>query len=214
MPIENLLAMIIATLVLNLSPGPDMFYIAGRTLTQGRNMGIAAALGVCSGAYIHALAAILGLSAILSSSASLFLAVKFLGAAYLIYLGFSAIFSKANSITSKQTINTNTKQNHKQAFTQGMLTNILNPKVALFFMAFFPQFLSPSPTPETVQLFTLSIAFILTAILFQLVFVLLANGAATHLIKNTRAIHWINKIFGTLLIAIGLHLATTLEASD
>lgn len=119
-----------AALALNLAPGPDFIYILSRTIAQGAKIGIASSLGVCAGAFVHVVAAALGLSAILATSALAFSVVKYIGAAYLVYLGIQALRSKGMNL------NTSTMETPDvstwQAFKQGMLVDILNPKVAIF----------------------------------------------------------------------------------
>lgn len=212
MPLENIIALIGATLILNLSPGPDTFYIVGRTITQGRLLGLVAALGVATGAFIHAMAATLGLSAILASSYSLFSIIKTAGAVYLIYLGTKALLGRESPITDIASVDS--KDKSTAAFSQGLLTNILNPKVALFFMAFFPQFLADSNVSKTAQLFILSVAFIATATIFLILLVITCDRLATKLIQSPKAILCINRIFGVVLIALGIRLATDFQSFE
>jgi threonine/homoserine/homoserine lactone efflux protein len=135
-----------AGVLLNLTPGPDTAYILGRTVAQGREVGIASALGICVGSIFHTCTAALGLSAILFSSATAFGVIKLLGGAYLIFLGAKMIIDRSRP--SGQPLHfrrcTNTA-----AFRQGALTNMLNPKVALFFLAFLPQFIDPASTYQS-----------------------------------------------------------------
>src|SRR5438105_192719 len=130
-----------AGILLNLTPGPDTAYILGRSIAQGREAGIASALGICVGSIFHTCAAALGLSAILATSAVAFGAIKLLGGAYLIFLGAKMLFQRQTETALSSHFDDATTI---AAFRQGILTNILNPKVALFFLAFLPQFIDPA----------------------------------------------------------------------
>src|SRR2546422_3811199 len=131
--------------LLNLTPGQDTLYILGRSLAQGRQIGVASALGISAGSVVHTLAAALGLSAVLATSASAFLVLKVVGAVYLVYLGVRMLITRTAAFGATDiadSVDTWT------AFRQGMLTNVLNPKVALFFLALMPQFRSEEHTSE------------------------------------------------------------------
>lgn len=129
---------LMAGILLNLTPGPDTAYILGRSITQGREAGIASALGICVGSIFHTFAAALGLSAILATSAVAFSAIKLIGGVYLIFLGIRMLLERCNQLSLPSTFRRRTRI---AAFRQGVLTNVLNPKVALFFLAFLPQLL-------------------------------------------------------------------------
>jgi threonine/homoserine/homoserine lactone efflux protein len=132
-------------ILLNLAPGPDTAYILGRSIAQGRTAGIASALGISVGSIAHTTAAALGLSAFLATSAWAFQAVKLIGAAYLVFLGVRAFFQRSEKLRVPARFNTT---QIVAAFRQGILTNLLNPKVALFFLAFLPQFIDPTSTTK------------------------------------------------------------------
>src|SRR6202789_4253405 len=133
--------------LLNITPGPDTLYIVGRGSTQGWRAGAVAALGIGAGTLVHICAAALGLSAILAASATAFTAVKIIGAAYLVYVGISLIRSKSSTQTSPAASG-NRLTSMRGIFFQGFLTNVLNPKVALFFLAFLPQFVLSGAPPN------------------------------------------------------------------
>jgi Putative threonine efflux protein len=130
-----------AGILLNLTPGPDTVYILGRSIAQGREAGIASALGISVGSIFHTCAAALGLSAILATSALAFGTIKLLGGAYLIFLGLKMILERRGQLSLPSNFHRRTTT---AAFRQGVLTNVLNPKVALFFLAFLPQFIDPA----------------------------------------------------------------------
>ena len=134
-----------AGFLLNLTPGPDTLYILGRSVAQGRGAGVASALGISLGSIFHTCAAALGLSAILATSALAFAAIKLLGGAYLVFLGIKMILDRRRELTLPSNFR---RWTTLAAFRQGVLTNLLNPKVALFFLAFLPQFIDPVVQPE------------------------------------------------------------------
>ena len=150
---HDLWLFVLSGLLLNITPGPDTLYIIGRSSTQGLRGGAVAALGVGTGALVHICAAALGLSAILAASATAFTVVKIVGAAYLVYVGISLIRSKS-AIESSPTASAAQRSRLRSIFSQGFLTNVLNPKVALFFLAFLPQFvLTDAPSKPLAFLF-------------------------------------------------------------
>ncbi|MBK7142196.1 MAG: LysE family translocator [bacterium] len=192
-----------ATLALNLTPGPDMLYTATRSLGQGRRAGIASALGIGAGTIVHIIAATLGLSAVLSYSAFTFMAIKYLGAAYLIYLGIKTFRSKAQLHLGKNVA----KESLSRIFWQGVLTNILNPKVALFFLSFLPQFVDPERGSVGLQLATLGVMFDLSGVTVLLV-IAIAVGHASSWLENSPTFLKVQKWFtGSVFIALGARLA-------
>lgn len=138
---QNLYLFFIASLLLNLTPGNDMLYVASRSISQGIKAGITSAAGIFIGCFVHILAAVLGLSIIISRSVYLFQLIKFAGAAYLIYLGVKVLLSKPCVDTTDEKPS---KANYCKLFKQGIVTNVLNPKVAVFFLSFLPQFINSS----------------------------------------------------------------------
>src|SRR5258705_13991462 len=153
--INNFWLFALATLLLNLTPGNDFIYVATRALSGGIRAGIISALGITAGLFIHVTASVMGLSAVLAKSAFAFNLIKYAGDAYLIYLGIKMLVTKPKSIngirTDKQTISAFT------IFKQGFLTNVFNPKVALFFISFLPQFADANSPYFTAQLFVLGL---------------------------------------------------------
>src|SRR3954463_10208368 len=138
--VHHLGLFVVSGLLLNLTPGQDTLYIVGRTVSQGRRAGLLSVLGIVSGSVIHAFAGVLGLSAILAPSARAFVIVKLAGAAYLAYLGIKLLLERR---AAAETAAGFTPQADGAIYRAGLLTNVLNPKVALFFLAFLPQFVSP-----------------------------------------------------------------------
>lgn len=194
-----------AVLALNLSPGPDLLYIVSRTVAQGRKVGLASAAGLWVGATVHAVAVALGLSALLVASAKLFLLVKYVGAAYLVYLGIQALRSKGTKYAPVQDKGATTTP--ARAFRQGILVDLLNPKVAIFFMAFLPQFVRPNHGHPSLQLLVLGVLVILVAIPVETSCVLAASRTTDFLRRNPRTSVWLERMLGTVLVALGVRLA-------
>jgi RhtB (resistance to homoserine/threonine) family protein len=194
-----------AALALNLSPGPDLIYILSRSIAHGRRVGLASVAGVCTGAFVHVLAASIGLSAILATSATAFTLVKYVGAAYLIYMGVKSLRSAGAEFSSAK--DTETDVSLWRAFRQGVLIDVLNPKVAVFFMAFLPQFVKPGHGGESLQLVMLGTLVICVAIVVEAFFVLVASKATNFFRVNPTASGWLDRILGSVLIGLGIRLA-------
>ncbi|WP_071872228.1 LysE family translocator [Atopomonas hussainii] len=194
-----------AALALNLAPGPDLLFILSRTLAHGTRVGLASAAGVCSGAVVHVLAAALGLSALLASSALAFSVVKYLGAAYLVYLGVQTLRSAGSSFTPKAA--QDAPRSAWRAYREGVLVDILNPKVAIFFMAFLPQFVRPEYGQPTLQLIGLGLLVIVVAMLVEGSFVLLAGRATRFFREQAKAALWLDRLLGGVLLALAGRLA-------
>jgi threonine/homoserine/homoserine lactone efflux protein len=196
---------ILSGLLLNITPGPDTLYIVGRSSTQGSRAGAVAALGIGTGALVHICAATLGLSAILAASATLFNAVKIIGAVYLLYVGIGLIRSAATIATA--TIATDRRLTSMRGiFLQGFLTNVLNPKVALFFLAFLPQFVD-SEAPNPLAFLFLGAIFDINGTLWNLLVARLAAGISSALAPSMTLKQWFNRCVGGVLILVGLRLA-------
>jgi threonine/homoserine/homoserine lactone efflux protein len=191
--------------LLNLMPGPDTAYILGRTVAQGREAGIACALGISVGSIVHTCAAALGLSAILASSATAFGFIKLLGGTYLIFLGAEMIID--GSKTSDRPLHFR-RCTHATAFRQGALTNMLNPKVALFFLAFLPQFINPASPTKVLAFLILGLSFVTTGTVWCLVLAWFASVFSKRLRTNAIIGRWISGTAGALFIFLGIRLAT------
>ena len=201
---QNLYLFFIASLLLNLTPGNDMIYVASRSISQGIKAGIISAVGVFIGCFVHIMAAVFGLSIIIMKSAFLFELIKFLGAGYLIYLGIRALITKSDfnkNIVALPPIN------KWKLLKQGIITNALNPKVALFFLSFLPQFIQVSSPLYKVQLFTLGLWFDVQGTLV-LIIVAWLTGKASNFIKNNQKFwNMQEKITGIILIGLGIKVA-------
>lgn len=205
--IGNFYVFVTACLMLNLYPGPDTMYIIGRSVSQGRMAGIAAVLGISSGGLVHGLLGCFGLSAILAVSSKAFLVLKLLGCFYLLYQAVQ-MFRTASSLSNTE-IRVQDHGSFFKIFRQGAVTNILNPKVALFFLAFIPQFISPASANKPLAFLFLTVTFMTTGTLWCLVVALTASKLSNSMRSSKRCSQWLLRINGTLFAFLGLKLATT-----
>jgi RhtB (resistance to homoserine/threonine) family protein len=198
---------IVVVLLLFLIPGPAVFLTISQTIKGGKKNGIVTGLGIAVGDLLHTCASVLGLSAILMTSALAFEIVKYLGAAYLVYLGISALIEKSKKVEKPNMKNVkNVKTN--VSFRQALLIELLNPKTSLFFLAFLPQFVQINGTPVTIQLLLLGLTFVLMSIIYTTLLVFLTSILGNKLIiKSTQSTKWFEKVVGIVYIGLGLKLA-------
>jgi threonine/homoserine/homoserine lactone efflux protein len=201
--LPNLPVFLLAALILLLTPGPAVLYIVARSIDQGRAAGWVSVLSIEAGNFVHVLAATLGLSAILLSSALAFTVVKYLGAAYLIYLGLRRLLTRP---PVQPTVSA-PRQSLRRIFSQGVAVAILNPKTALFFFAFLPQFVDPAKGFVAPQLLTLGCLFVLMAICTDGLYSLLA-GTVGQWLKGTRSFLLADRyLIGSVYIGLGITAA-------
>jgi threonine/homoserine/homoserine lactone efflux protein len=193
-------------IVLVITPGQDTFFILGRSLSGGRAAGIAAALGISAGSVIHTFAAALGLSALLATSPYAFMAVKFTGAAYLLYIGVRALLSRSSGLPGEQGAAGGAGQ--WAAFRQGVLSNLLNPKVALFFLALMPQFIAAGSSNKVGAFLALGLSFVALGVLWCVVLAIAAARLRGAFLRRPSMANVLNKVAGVMFIALGLRLAT------
>jgi threonine/homoserine/homoserine lactone efflux protein len=205
---HDLALFIVSGLLLNLAPGPDTLYIVGRSSTQGYRAGAAAALGIFAGTFVHIAAAAGGLSALLAASASAFTVVKIAGAIYLVYIGISLLRSPIQSGATGPGL---VPASLHQVFVQGFFTNVLNPKVALFFLAFLPQFVDPDAPSKVAALLFLGAIFNLNGTLWNLFVAWSSARISGGLMRNARFARWFNRCVGGLFVALGVKLALSSE---
>ena len=191
---------LIAAIALIITPGPDMLYVIARSTGQGRKSGIASAFGVSTGILVHTLTAAIGLSGLLMTSAIAYNSIKYIGAAYLIYLGILTLTAKSKHHTRQQI----PKTNLKTTFFQGFLSNVLNPKVALFFLAFLPQFVNSDRGTIALQILALGCLYILLCSFWLVLVALIASTASTWLQKRSHLQKWLT---GSIFIGLGARLA-------
>ncbi|WP_224369635.1 LysE family translocator [Hyalangium versicolor] len=201
MPEASTLALFFAAaLVLLITPGPSVLYIVARSVDQGRVAGIVSALGIGTATLFHIAAAALGVSALLMSSATVFQAVKYLGAAYLIYLGVRALLARG----TPQQVAVPERLELRRIFSQGVLVNLLNPKTALFVFAFLPQFVEPSRGPVAVQIVLLGLMFVTMGFVSDGAYALLAGALAGWLKGNPRFLRAQRYFAGCAYVALGV----------
>lgn len=200
---------ILSALVLLLTPGPAVLYIITRSVDQGRRAGLASVLGVELGNSAHVVAATLGLSAILLASATAFSIVKYAGAAYLVYLGIRALLRPA----TLKAVPPGAPKNLSRAFVQGVVVATLNPKTALFFLAFLPQFADVSKGSINMQFFFLGFLFVAMAVITDGLYALLSGAAGGLLRRSVWFLRFQRYVAGTIYIGLGLTAAVTGEGS-
>jgi threonine/homoserine/homoserine lactone efflux protein len=204
MELNNFLFFALASLVLNITPGADMLYVATRSTAQGMKAGIVSALGISAGCIVHLIAAVAGLSAIIAGSAIAFSMIKYAGAVYLAWLGYRSFFSKQNIFKLGEDTG---KKSLLSIFRQGVLTNVLNPKVALFFLAFLPQFIQPAKGNAQWQILLLGAWFNISGTIVNILVAVLFGKMGNWLAGKEWFIRWQNKITGILLVALGIKVA-------
>jgi threonine/homoserine/homoserine lactone efflux protein len=204
MEMNSLILFVIAALSINLIPGPDVIYIVTNTMKGKMKSGIKASLGLGAGYLIHTLAAVLGLSALILSSAFLFTVIKYLGAIYLLYLGVQSLINCYRNESKICVKNTNDKQNN--VLKQGVIVSVLNPKVAMFFLAFLPQFIDPTSLNATNELLTLGLLFSVLATGCNLFYASLGSVlfSSPKAQKYSRALEGVS---GTILIGLSAKIA-------
>jgi threonine/homoserine/homoserine lactone efflux protein len=200
---HHYLLFILAGILLNLTPGQDTLYVLGRSLSGGLRAGIAAALGIGVGSLIHTVAAALGLSVVLAASPTAFMTVKLCGAAYLVFLGAKLLFFRPRALAAPRP----SERGDWSAFAQGILSNVLNPKVALFFLAFLPQFISPASTSKTLDFLALGATFVTTGTIWCLILAFAAARLSRFFAANPAVRTLIDRAAGALFIALGARLA-------
>ncbi|GAC1422933.1 MAG: LysE family translocator [Flavisolibacter sp.] len=202
--ITHLPSFIVAGIVLNLTPGADTLYILGRSMAQGRKAGIYSALGISTGVFVHICFATLGLSLLLAKSAAAFNLIKYLGAFYLAYMGLQMLLKKTSLTLSPEIAPT---KNLRSLYLSGVLTNVLNPKVALFFLVFLPQFIVPSAIHSPLPFLILGVIFLIPGTIWCLLLVIFASMLSQKLKSGKSYALWVNRLAGGLFLALGLKLA-------
>ena len=194
-----------AGILLNLTPGNDTIFILTKSIAQGRKAGILSVLGIATGSLIHTALAAFGLSVIIARSVLAFTIVKYAGAAYLLYLGIRMITtqSKFEADISKA----GKKINSFKIYRDAVLTNVLNPKVALFFMSFLPQFIDPGYRNSVIPFMMLGLTFTVTGTIWCLVLASFSSFLFTKLRNNQRFSSYLNKVCGAVLIGLGIKIA-------
>lgn len=203
MEISTFFAFLGTAIVLTIMPGPDNLFVLAQSMAQGKKAGIITSLGLCTGLLVHILAAVLGISAILYQSTIIFSIVKFAGVAYLFYLAWQSFRAKGDPFTLSQ--------QHTQAYValykKGILMNILNPKVSLFFLALLPQFINTVQGHVALQMFILGLVFLVQALVLFSLFSIFASKVRTVIVGKPAIAKRLNMIQGALFTVIGIQIA-------
>ena len=194
---------VLSAALLIVAPGQDTLYILGRSIGQGPRVGVASALGVSAGTVVHTFAAALGLSAIVAASATAFLVIKLAGAAYLVYLGVRAIVAPSTVLD----VDTAGGGDARSAFRQGLVTNVLNPKVALFFLAFLPQFVSADAPHAAYGFLLLGLTFVAGGTAWVLILATAAASVRGFFERRRAAQAWLSRAMGGVFVYLGVRLA-------
>ncbi len=201
------LAFLVAALALNFAPGPDMLYVLGRSLGQGRKAGVVSALGIFAGCLVHITAAALGLAALLQASATAYNVIRYTGAAYLLYLGVSMLLSRNKDAQNELSPGASPPPTSlSRIFTQGVITNILNPKVAMFFVAFLPQFVNAARGSVVFQIAVLGLIFDVGGTLVNIGVAFFAGHIGNRLRQSPRAARLQRWFTGSIFIGLGIRL--------
>jgi threonine/homoserine/homoserine lactone efflux protein len=203
---QHLWLFIVSGLLLNITPGPDSLFIMARSATQGWRAGFVACWGVGSGVFVHVFAAALGLSALLATSATAFTAVKVVGAAYLVWIGLGMLRAKGGRTPDVVDAPPRAVA-YRDIFRQGFLTNVLNPKVALFFLAFVPQFIAPDAPSKPLAFIVLGTIFDINGMLWCHALALFTAFASRRLNVGAAVGRWLNRTMGAVFVALGAKLA-------
>ena len=200
---NSFLIFVAAGLLLNITPGPDVLYIVGRSLGQGRLAGVVSSLGIATGCLVHIAAGALGLSAMMLALPTTYDVVRIGGAAYLAWLGYKALVSRHHALDVRAL----SAVPLGRIYRQGIVTNVLNPKVALFFLAFLPQFTDAARGPLPLQFVLLGLVFVVNGTVVCLGYALAASWLSAKLQGRYAISAWMNRSMGGLFIALGLRLA-------
>ena len=193
----------LASFLLIIVPGPAVLYVVTRSIAQGRRAGIVSMLGVETGGLVHVAAAAIGLSALVASSAAAFTVVKFAGAAYLIFLGVRRLVSRDEALPEVKV----SGRSDRQLYAQGVVVNVLNPKTAVFFLAFLPQFVDPARGAVTLQFLVLGLVFVAVAVLSDGAYALVAGTAGDWLRGSERVRRWLSRFSGVVFLGLGVTAA-------
>ncbi|KVT18889.1 lysine transporter LysE [Burkholderia sp. MSMB1078WGS] len=201
---------VLAVFLLNITPGPDTAYIIGRSVAQGRGAGLISAFGISAGCCVHALACAFGLTALLAASATAFTVIKLAGAAYLIYLGVRMIVAKqAAAPSGAEATQAAAAKPLRQLFMQGFWTNVLNPKVVLFFVSFFPQFVSADSPHKAWAFLTLGAVFVAMSTVWTSLVAWVAGSVTQRFAGKPGVKKWLDRTVGSAFVGLGLRLASS-----
>ncbi len=204
----------LAVMLLNLTPGPDTAFIVGQSVAYGRRMGMLSVLGISAGCCIHTGALALGLSALIAASAGAFVVIKVVGAAYLAFLGMRMIVATLRRVPSNADVPLpcsprTGRPSSRRAFVQGFVTNVLNPKVVLFFLSFFPQFVATSSETKALAFVVLGAILIAMTTVYNGAVAWVAGGISRRMRALPRVKDWLDRSIGAAFVALGARLVFT-----
>ena len=199
---ESIITFIIASSLISLAPGPDNIFVLTQSALYGRKSGVYVTLGLCTGLVAHTTAVALGLAAIFASSDLAFTILKFLGAAYLSYLAWQAFKSSASDLSSSES----TELTMKALYIRGIIMNITNPKVSIFFLAFLPQFVNPESENTAIHFLALGGIFIVVALIIFLLIAMLAGSLSAWLTKSNKNQIYLNRMAGVVFVGLAVKL--------
>ena len=201
--IINYGSFLLSSILLNITPGADIIYVLSRSVTGGKKIGLLSALGICTGIFIHTILVAMGLSALLISSPIAYKIMTILGAAYLVFLGLKTIFSKKTTLFNKKF---DGDLNYKKIYFQGVVTNALNPKIALFFLSFLPQFVDTSISTTPLPFLLLGFTFLTTSTIWCCVVAFTSSFVSKLLNKSDKIATIAEKITGIIYIILGINV--------
>jgi threonine/homoserine/homoserine lactone efflux protein len=208
--IDHLWLFVIAGILLNLTPGPDVLFIVTHALRSGARAGMVAACGITAGCFVHIAAAALGVSALMAASATAFTLLKWAGAAYLVWVGIGMLrVRKPDGLGFETTAGVSLSPSCRRIFLQGFWTNALNPKVALFFLAFLPQFIAQGVQSTSIAFLILGLVFNFNGLWVNLCWALAAAWLSVRVGAVQRGLHWLERAASAMFIGFGLKLALT-----
>lgn len=205
--IENYAAFVVAAIIFSVTPGIDTFFVLNRSMSQGKKTGAFSTLGVTTGILVHTLVAAVGLSALIAQSATAFMLIKYLGAAYLIYLGITKLARPGRHLPGMELPSGLRPSSPWKTYCSGVLTNVLNPKVGLFFIAFFPQFISPAQVQSHAPFVVLGLTFATIGLAWLMVLTWLAGSVSASFRRNPRFSRVLDRLSGTAFVAMGANVA-------
>lgn len=203
MDLLSTLSFLGVAIVLTLMPGPDNLFVLAQSISNGKNAGISTALGLCTGLIVHITAATIGITAIIYQSSLAFHLVKYAGAAYLLFLAYKSFREKSSSFDLKN----GSQLNYKSLYKKGIIMNLLNPKVSLFFLAFLPQFVNYESGDASIQMLVYGVIFLIQALILFTLLSIFAGKVGHFLRKSPSLSKKINIIQGSLFALIGLKIA-------
>lgn len=205
--IDNFTLFVITTTIFTITPGMDTIFVLNKSIAQGRRQALYASLGIMTGVLVHTLLATFGLSAVVARSAIVFSAIKYMGAAYLVFLGIKALWSSQNPLDVEHNIDFQLNKGVWQHFREGLFTNILNPKVALYFLSFFPQFIKKEAMESLTPYFVLGSFVIMIGVLWFVLLVYFASIFSEKFKENPKISVWVSKASGLIFILMGIKVA-------